>query len=345
MVVNWGIIGTGNIANAFASALKHAKEAQLVAVGSRSKQSAVKFGTTYGIPEEHCHPTYDDLFSDPKVHAVYICTPHPYHCELALMGAKAGKHLLVEKPMAMNEKEAVQIIDAAKDNNVFFMEGYMYRCHPQTKKLCEIISQGLIGDVKLIRANFSYNGTSYGPESRVWNNELGGGALLDIGGYPLSLARLVAGAARGLPFSNPDSLQAIGKLSSTNVDEWTIASLNFSNNEIGAQLFTGIFADSDCTAEVIGSAGTIRLTSPWRPDVPEMGKPTIVLTKPGEAPTTIEDYESLGTSIFIFEAEEVSNAILAGQKECRFMTWEDSIGQVKAMDEWRRQIGLKYNAD
>jgi predicted dehydrogenase len=182
MAVNWGIIGTGNIANAFASALKHTKNAKLVAVGSRSKQSAVKFGATYGIPEEHCHATYDDLFSDPEVHAVYICTPHPYHCELALKGAKAGKHLLVEKPMAMNEKEAVQIIDAAKDNNVFFMEGYMYRCHPQTRKLCEIVNQGLIGDVKLIRASFSYDGTTFGPESRVWNNELGGGALLDIGG-------------------------------------------------------------------------------------------------------------------------------------------------------------------
>jgi predicted dehydrogenase len=162
---------------------------------------------------------------------------------------------------------------------------------------------------------------------------------------PLSLARLVAGAAKGLPFSNPDSLQAIGKLSSTNVDEWTIANLSFSNNEIGAQLFTGIFADSDCTVEVIGSEGTVRLGSPWRPDVPEMGSPTIVLTKSDEAPTTIEKYDSLGTSIFVFEAEEASNAILAGQKECRSMTWEDSIGQVKAMDEWRRQIDLKYQAD
>ncbi|CAO3679970.1 unnamed protein product [Umbelopsis ramanniana] len=247
--------------------------------------------------------------------------------------------------MAMNEKEAVQIIDAAKDNNVFFMEGYMYRCHPQTRKLCEIVNQGLIGDVKLIRASFSYDGTTFGPESRVWNNELGGGALLDIGGYPLSLARLVAGAARSSAFSNPDSIQAIGKLSSTNVDEWTIANLSFSNNEIGAQLFTGIFADSDCTAEVIGSDGTVRLSSPWRPDVPEMGKPTIILTKSGEAPTTVEDYTSLGTSIFVFEAEEVSSAILAGQKECFFMSWEDSIGQVKAMDEWRRQIGLKYATD
>jgi predicted dehydrogenase len=182
MSVNWGIVGTGNIANAFASALQVTTKARLVAVGSRSKQSAITFGATYGVPEERCYATYDDLFNDPEVHAVYISTPHPYHCDLALKGAKSGKHLLVEKPMAMNEKEVDQIISAAKDNNIFLMEAYMYRCHPQTRKLYELVSQGLIGDVKIIRASFSYDGTTFGPDSRVWNNELGGGALLDIGG-------------------------------------------------------------------------------------------------------------------------------------------------------------------
>jgi predicted dehydrogenase len=182
MSVNWGIIGTGNIANAFATALKEAKKAKLVAVGSRSKQSAVKFGSTYGLSEDRCYPSYDELFQDPEVHAVYICTPHPYHCELSVKGAKAGKHLLVEKPIAMNKKEVMQIIDAAKENNTFLMEAYMYRCHPQTQKIHSLIKSGAIGKVKVIRASFSYDGTTFGPNSRVWNNELGGGALLDIGG-------------------------------------------------------------------------------------------------------------------------------------------------------------------
>ncbi|GAB5585793.1 hypothetical protein Unana1_00693 [Umbelopsis nana] len=344
MSVNWGIVGTGNIANAFATALKVTKKAKLVAVGSRSKDSAVRFGANYGVPKERCYPSYDELFNDPEVHAVYISTPHPYHCELAVKGAKAGKHLLVEKPMTMNEKEAMQIIEAAKASNIFFMEAYMYRCHPQTIKLRQLIQEKVIGDVKLIRASFSYNGNSFGPDSRVWNNELGGGAILDIGGYPLSFARLVAGTEKGLPYLNPDNLHATGKLSSTNVDEWTIATLDFADKSIGAQLFTGIFADSDCTAEVIGTEGTLRIASPWRPDVPEMGDPSIVLIKPGESPSIIK-YDLPEPNIFAIEADAASQAILDGEKECIFMTWADSIGQVKAMDAWRHQIGLKYNID
>ncbi|KAJ2956126.1 hypothetical protein NQZ79_g7972 [Umbelopsis isabellina] len=344
MSVNWGIIGTGNIANAFATALKEAKKAKLVAVGSRSKESAVKFGSTYGLSEDRCYPSYEELFQDPEVHAVYICTPHPYHCELSIKGAKAGKHLLVEKPIAMNTKEVMQIIDAAKANNVLLMEAYMYRCHPQTKKIHSLVKSGAIGKVKVIRASFNYDGTSFGPDSRVWNNELGGGALLDIGGYPMSFARWIAGAATGQDFADPDSIQAIGQLSESNVDEWTTANVGFAGNTIGAQLFTGIFADSDCTAEVIGSAGTLRIPSPWRPDVPAMGDPKIFLITPGKEPTEVS-YDKTNLSVFTIEADEVSEAILNGAKECRYMTLDDTIGQVKALDAWRAQIGLKYKAD
>jgi len=344
MSVNWGIVGTGNIANAFAKALKVAKKGKLVAVGSRSQESALKFGTTYGVPEDHCYPTYDALFNDPRVNAVYISTPHPHHCELAVKAAKAGKNLLVEKPIAMNEKEVMQMITAARENNVFLMEAYMYRCHPQMIKLCEVIKNKAIGDVTLIRASFSYNGHSFGPDSRVWNNELGGGAILDIGGYPMSFARLIAGTQYGRGYMNPDSIQATGRLSSTNVDEWTIATLDFADKSMGAQLFTGIFADSDCTAEVIGTEGTLRIASPWRPDIPDMGDPSIILVKPGESPITIP-YDLPEPNIFAIEADAASEAILAGEKECKFMTWDDTIGQVKALDAWRHQIGLKYNSD
>lgn len=344
MSVNWGIIGTGNIANAFATALKEAKKAKLVAVGSRSKESAVKFGSTYELSQDRCYPSYEELFQDPEVHAVYICTPHPYHCELSIKGAKAGKHLLVEKPIAMNTKEVMQIIDAAKANNVLLMEAYMYRCHPQTKKIHSLVKSGAIGKVKVIRASFNYDGTTFGPDSRVWNNELGGGALLDIGGYPMSFARWIAGAATGQEFADPDTIQATGQLSESNVDEWTIANVGFAGNTIGAQLFTGIFADSDCTAEVIGTAGTLRIPSPWRPDVPAMGDPKIFLMAPGKEPTEVS-YDKTNLSVFTIEADEVSEAILSGAKECRYMTLDDTIGQVKALDAWRAQIGLKYKAD
>jgi hypothetical protein len=149
----------------------------------------------------------------------------------------------------------------------------------------------------------------------------------------MSFARWIAGAATGQEFSDPDTIQATGQLSESNVDEWTTANVGFAGNTIGAQLFTGIFADSDCTAEVIGTA-----------DVPAMGDPKIILVAPGKEPTEVP-YDSTNLSVFTIEADAVSEAILSGAKECRYMTLDDTIGQVKALDAWRAQIGLKYRAD
>ena len=182
MSLKWGIIGTGSIAHTFAVGLSKAKKGELVAVGSRAKDTAEKFGSKYGVPADKCYPTYADLLNDPSVDIVYISTPHPQHCEVAIQSVQAKKHVLVEKPFAMNEAEATRVLAAAKENDVFLMEAYMYRCHPQTRKVVELIEKGAIGDVKVIRANFAYNGYDFGPESRLWRNELGGGAILDIGG-------------------------------------------------------------------------------------------------------------------------------------------------------------------
>lgn len=179
-MLKWGIIGTGNIAHTFAKALQVAKKGKLVAVGSRSMESAQKFGQEFNV--EHCFGNYGDLLASDKVDIVYVSTPHPQHFELALTIAKAGKHMLIEKPMAMTEKQVSIILDTAKKHNVFVMEAYMYRCHPQTLKVVELIQSNALGRVKLIRANFSFDGRPLGPTSRLWRNELGGGAILDIGG-------------------------------------------------------------------------------------------------------------------------------------------------------------------
>jgi predicted dehydrogenase len=184
--LRWGIAGTGNIAHTFAKALKVAKKGNLVAVGSRSKNTALGFGKEFELDENNCFGSYSDLWACPHVDIVYISTPHPQHYELAINAAKAGKHLLIEKPMGMTEKQVESIIATAKEHKVFAMEAYMYRCHPQTIKLVELIKSGLIGSVKFIRASFSFEGVSLGPTSRLWRNELGGGAILDIGGCKLS---------------------------------------------------------------------------------------------------------------------------------------------------------------
>ena len=185
MSLKWGIIGTGSIAHTFAIGLKKAKKGELVAIGSRAKETAVKFGSQYGVPEAKCYATYADLLKDSSVDIVYISTPHPQHCEVAIQTVQAKKHVLVEKPFALNEEEATHILAAAKENDVFLMEAYMYRCHPQTRKIVELVQNGAIGEVKLIRANFAFDGRPLGATSRLWRNELGGGAILDIGGCKL----------------------------------------------------------------------------------------------------------------------------------------------------------------
>ncbi|KAL0073188.1 hypothetical protein J3Q64DRAFT_1764458 [Phycomyces blakesleeanus] len=344
MSLRWGILGTGNIATTFANGLKQSPLNSLVAIGSRSDASAQAFGQAFGVTKAACYGTYDALLADPNVDIVYIATPHPQHCELAIKTAKAKKHMLVEKPMAMNEREVQLILDAAKENDVFLMEAYMYRCHPQTQKAAEMIKQGVVGEVKLVKASFSFEGYSLGPSSRLWRNELGGGALMDIGGYPLSWARLIAGAAQGSSPLHPTILKGVGNVQKdTQVDEWAMASLGF-ENKIGAQLFVGVFADADCSVEVVGTKGTLRVPNLWRPDLAVLGPTQIEVSEHGKAaaitPIVLEQ-----TNLFTFEAEAVAKAVLSGKKECDFMTWEDSLSQVRSMDQWRKEIGLVYSAD
>src|SRR5690606_25708656 len=142
------------------------------------------------------HDSYDALLANPEVQAVYISTPHPMHAQWAVRAARAGKHILCEKPLTMNYWSAMAVVEAARQNEVFLMEAFMYRCHPQTQKLAELIARGAIGEVKVIQATFSF-GAGFDPNGRVYNNALGGGGLLDVGCYCTSMARMIAGAATG----------------------------------------------------------------------------------------------------------------------------------------------------
>ncbi|MCX6992783.1 MAG: Gfo/Idh/MocA family oxidoreductase [Kiritimatiellaeota bacterium] len=152
--VKWGILATGAIAHAFARGLAVSQTGTLVAVGSRSKEKADEFGREFKVP--NCHATYAGLLNDKDVEAVYIATPHVQHAEWAIKAMNSGKHVLVEKPIGLNQYEAQAIIEAAVANKVFLMEAYMYRCHPQTLRLVELIRAKAIGEVRVIQATFSF---------------------------------------------------------------------------------------------------------------------------------------------------------------------------------------------
>ncbi len=337
--LNWGILSTGSIANQFAKALQETDKGRLAAVGSRSLAPAQTFAETF--PGIAAHASYDDLLADPSVQAVYIANPHPGHAEWAIKAARAGKHVLCEKPVGMNHAEAMAIFDAAEANNVFAMEAFMYRCHPQTKKLVALIQDGAIGEVRLVRASFGFD-APFDANSRLFNNALGGGGILDVGCYPVSMSRLVAGAVSGQPFLNPIDVKAVGELGKTGIDQWTAATLHFENGVV-AQASTAVSLWLDNTVTVFGSKGNIHVAAPWHPTLSAGTFGEIQLNRFGAEVETISIGEPKG--LYVIEAETVADAVAAGNTQADAMSWEDSLGNMATLDAWRREIGLRYDAE
>jgi len=341
--LNWGIIGTGAIAQTFAHGLTQSETGQAVAVGSRNQQTADDFGEKYGIPNRH--NSYQALLDDDEVQAVYISTPHPFHAEWAIKAAAAGKHILCEKPLGINHAQGMAMIEAARENNVFFMEAFMYRCHPQTAELVRLIKEGAIGEVRMIRSCFGFGGGhSINLEGRTLNPSLGGGGILDVGCYPVSMSRLIAGVAAGKPFANPVEVVGAGRLGEeSKVDEWTAAVLRFDSGII-AQVATAVRVSPDNSLEIYGSDGRIAVANPWVANRQSADQGRIVVTAKGEE--QVIDVPTERTS-FAYEADRVAAAVEAGEVEGAWpaMAWDDTMGNLSTLDSWRQAIGLTYDLE
>ncbi len=336
--LRWGILSTGRIAGTFARGVAASRTGRLVAVGSRSAESAARFAAEHGIPGEHAHASYDALLADAEVEAVYIATPHPEHIEWAVQAAEAGKHVLCEKPAGINHGEAMVMIQAARRAGVLFMEAFMYRCHPQTAKVVELVRGGAIGEVKMITAGFGFR-SDYNPESRLWKNALGGGAILDVGCYPMSFARLVAGAASDAPFAEPVEVNGAGQLHpESGVDVCAVASLRFASG-IVAQLSTSIGATIDSSARVFGTEGWIEVPHPWVL-MKSGGGQQIRLHRRGAAQPEI--FEADAPNVYSLEADAFADALRSGARAVPAMSPDDTLGNLAALDRWRRAIGLEY---
>jgi predicted dehydrogenase/aryl-alcohol dehydrogenase-like predicted oxidoreductase len=332
--LRWGIAGTGRIAAAFANGLARSRTGHLVAVGSRTGSGADAFGDRHGVPARH--GSYDALLADDGVQAVYIATPHPVHAELAIRAAEAGKHILCEKPIALNHAQAMAVVEAAAEHDVFLMEAFMYRCHPQTARVVELVGSGEIGEVRAIRATFSFEAADH-PEGRLLNPELGGGGILDVGCYCMSMARLLAGAAMAEPFAEPLALKAVGRIGATGVDEYTAATVSFPG-DIVAQLLCGVRLAADNTVRVFGSRGWIEVAAPWIPGA----ETTILVGRHGQAEPRRIVVES-SDDLYGAEADVVAAHLDARQAPA--MSWEDTLGNMRALDAWRREIGLVYELE
>ncbi len=333
----WGILGPGNIAQNFADGLAQAQAGVLGAIASRSEERRKSFGERNGVKLEKRHTTYEALIADSEIDAIYISTPHPWHAEWAIKAMRAGKAVLVEKPAGMNAAEVVAVTEVAEQCGTFFMEAYMYRCHPQIARVSEIVAAGEIGKVLHIKTSFGFT-SKPSSSSRLYDRSLGGGGILDVGGYPVSLARLIAGAAQGLPIAEPVAVKGTGLMGQTGVDEVAYGLLTFAGG-FTAEIACAVARTMDNNAIIYGEKGTIEVVDPWVPGRnagPSDSK--IIVTVAGES--RIEEIKN-PYMLFSFEAELASRSIAAGLKQAPYpaMSWADSIGNNSVLDRWRAELG------
>lgn len=340
--LRWGIIGPGGIAQAFRDGVKNSKTGELVAIASRNPGKA-GLGDTF--PGARIVDGYEALLKDPGVDAIYIATPHPGHAEWALKAADAGKHVLVEKPLALSAFEADAIFNAHRKSGTFIGEAFMYRLHPATKKLGELIAAGTIGDVRMIQSSFGFQMGKFMPEHRLFANDLAGGGILDVGCYPVSMSRFIAGQTVGKPFLDPIKVMGTAHLGKEGTDEWSAAVLEFENG-IVAQVSCAVFVNLDNVLRIHGATGRIEVPDFWFAGGNRDGGPgTIRVIRPGKDVETIET-GNVG-HLYSFEADGAAEAIFAGRQELASpgMSWADTLGNLRALDQWRAGAGLEYNIE
>ncbi len=335
----WGIIGPGSIAHNFADGLAEAPSGELIAIASRSAERRKAFGDDYGIAEGKRYETYEAICADPDVDAIYVSTPHPWHAELSIMAMRARKPVVCEKPAGLTAAEVTAMVETARQEGVFFMEAFMYRCHPQIARVLEIIKSGEIGTLKHIRVTFGFAGPK-DPASRLMDPALGGGGILDVGGYPVSFARLIAGASAGTHVAEPVEFKGTGTIGATGVDETAYAVMKFANG-FTADIATAVQLTMDNIAVIYGDKGRIIVHDPWVPGR-NAGPSDITLTVVANGEERVEEHKH-PEHLFAFEAELASRAIADGLTEAPAPACghADSIGNNTVLDMWRHQVGYR----
>ena len=338
--IRWGIIGPGTIARTFAEGIAHSTTGKLVAIATRNPD---KPGLGEGFPGARIVKGYETMLADPGIDAVYIATPHIGHAEWAIKAIRAGKHVLIEKPMALSAFDADAVFHEARKAGVFVGEAYMYRFHPQTARIAELVREGTIGEVRIIRSSFGFDMGSFRPKHRLFANDMAGGGILDVGGYPVSMVRMLAGAAEGKSFVEPVTVSGVAHLGQSGVDEWASAVLKFESGII-AEVSCSIMAQQDNTLRIIGSKGRIEVRDFWYASGRQGGVGRIDIIK-GNERQTVEVEEK--RYLYSFEVDAVGEAIRAGRTEFAFpgMNREDALGNLRVLDRWRASVGLAYGIE
>ncbi|MFJ5958968.1 Gfo/Idh/MocA family protein [Paenarthrobacter sp. NPDC092416] len=323
--IRWGILGTGFIAGLQTQDLKE-NGFTVQAVGSRSLDSSKAFAEQYGVAT--AHGSYEDLVADPMVDVVYIATPHPFHLANALLALNAGKHVLVEKAFTINAREAQEIVDLAESNGLVALEAMWTRFLPHMIRIREIIQAGTIGEVRKVVASHNQS-LPKDPAHRLNDPALGGGALLDLGIYPISFAFDVLGT--------PSVVRASATMTATGVDGQTAAIFEYAGGQ-QALVDCEMDAAGANRAVVIGTEGWIDIESVWYNPVPF----TVYALDGSVVERFDQPVKSRGMQ---YQAAELERLIRSGSTAGTILPPSESVAIMAAMDEIRRQIGLWYAAD
>jgi len=336
--VNWGIIGLGNISEKFAEAFKFSENAKLVAIASLNQKKINKFKHKFQIEDKYCFSSYEKLLSCNDVDIVYIALPHSLHYEWIVKCIEKGKKILVEKPATINFSQIKDIQNKLSNKNLLFSEGFMYRYHPQIIKLIELIKENIIGKIISMESFFGMDiltkknlfgfkkQKKMNKENRLYNKELGGGTILDLGCYPVSFSQFIASLIPGINLHNVDLLNVKKEIGATGVDIDSYVELEFDKkfkSKIGASFTKNLGKES----KIIGEKGEILIEDTWHG-----GDGLIKIKGEKDYKIQIKSYEN----IFAHEIENLSYSVLEDKKESNYpgMTLEETLLNMKILEKW-----------
>jgi len=320
--IRWGILSTGRIAKKFTQGLQVLPDAEVLAVGSRTQEKANAFGEELNIPRRY--GSYAHLTQDPDVDVIYVASPHPMHKADTLLCLQAGKAVLCEKPFTLNERDSQQVIDFARERRLFVMEAMWTRFFPLMTQVREWLKEGLIGEVRLLTADFGFR-AEFNPHGRLFAPELGGGALLDVGVYPIALAQMI--------FGTPETVTGAANIGQTGVDEQNAVLLTYTGGR-HALLSSAVRLTTQHEAILAGTEGIIRIHDPWWQPV------RLTVNKPGQEPQPYEfPREGNGMN---YEAAHVMECLRSGCIESPIMPHSETLAVMRTMDTLRAQWGIRY---
>jgi predicted dehydrogenase len=310
--LGWGLIGTGGIAQSFAADLMYTKSGRAAAVGSRHMDSANRFADRVNIPNRHA--SYEALVADPDVDVVYVATPHPMHHANALLALRAGKPVLVEKAFTMNATEAGELVAAARAEGLFLMEAMWTRFLPHVAEIRRLLAERALGEIVTVTADHG-QWFAQDPDFRLFAPDLGGGALLDLGVYPVSFASMVLG--------KPDRIVTLVDPAFTGVDGQTSMLFGYAS---GAQavLTCTLSAKSPTRGAIVGTDARIEIDG-------DFYAPTSfdLISRTGERTRFEAPHEGRG---LWHEAEEVARCLREGLLESPLMPLDESVEIMQTMD-------------